>query len=91
MFGLVVLASKYANKSKKKYDLRLQFKTKLLRLLLESGYRRRDIEQLFFFIQQILVLPEKWQSKFKEEVRKTIKKKKYGQNGCENLYKTGRS
>ena len=72
VFGLVVLASLYALKSKKKsaQEQRLQFKKELLRLLIQKGFNRLNIEILFIFIHNIMALPTNLEIEFINEVEK---------------------
>ena len=74
VFAFVVLASRYAmqtkGKSKSKQLSRFKFKTKLVKLLLERGYTKRSISQLFIFVQNILKLPANLELEFKDKVKK---------------------
>lgn len=73
VFALVVLASYYAQKTKNKNDLRLNFKIKLIRLLFKRGYEKKNIKNLFIFIQNVMKLPEFLERKFETNVKNTIK------------------
>ncbi|MGB1206281.1 MAG: Rpn family recombination-promoting nuclease/putative transposase [Chitinophagales bacterium] len=74
VFAFVVLASQYAmqtkGKTKNKQISRFKFKTKLVKLLLEHGYTKHSISQLFIFVQNILKLPSNLELEFKNEVKK---------------------
>ncbi|WP_258169698.1 hypothetical protein [Nostoc sp. 'Peltigera membranacea cyanobiont' N6] len=48
---------------------RLQWKLSLVRRLYERGYSRKDIRELFRFIDWIMVLPKELALSFKTEVR----------------------
>ena len=70
-FGLVILASKYALATKKEEKKRLEFKKKLIHLLLERGYKKGYIRNLFVFIDEILKLQDiQLQLTFYEEIKK---------------------
>ncbi|WP_445253255.1 hypothetical protein [Nostoc sp. 106C] len=50
-------------------ESRLQWKLSLVRRLFERGYSREDIQELFRFIDWVMVLPKELASSFKTEVR----------------------
>ncbi|HHW01869.1 MAG TPA: DUF4351 domain-containing protein [Thermoanaerobacterales bacterium] len=68
-FALVVLASLYLIKSKKSINDRYMYKLSLIRLMLQKGYNREQIEKLFIFIDSLLELPKKEALKFNEEIK----------------------
>ena len=55
---------------------RLQWKLSLVKMLLESGFSRQDIKQLFRFIDWIMVLTEELARSFKTEIRSYEEAKK---------------
>jgi predicted transposase/invertase (TIGR01784 family) len=75
-FALVVLAGLYTiktiGKSRSKIDERYLFKTNLVKLLLEKGYIQEKIDKLFFFIDEIMKLPESLEIKFSKEIETTL-------------------
>ncbi|MCK8825877.1 DUF4351 domain-containing protein [Fuchsiella alkaliacetigena] len=62
-FALAVLAQKYALQAKKDEDKKFEFKMKLMKLLLEKGYSKVKIRQLFLFIDQIVKLNDSLKQK----------------------------
>ncbi|BAY12668.1 hypothetical protein NIES2098_58570 [Calothrix sp. NIES-2098] len=50
-------------------ESRLQWKLSLVRSLFERGYSREDIQELFRFIDWVMVLPKELASSFKTVVR----------------------
>jgi len=68
-FALVVLASLYLIKSKKNTNDRYTYKLSLIRLMLQKGYNREQIEKLFIFIDSLLELPKEETLKFHEEIK----------------------
>ncbi|QXE23634.1 hypothetical protein B6N60_02324 [Richelia sinica FACHB-800] len=68
-FAIVVMAHLKSKATKRNPENRLQWKLSLVRLLLESGFSRQDIRQLFRFIDWIMVLPEELAINFKTEIR----------------------
>ena len=70
-FSLAILACLYTFKSQQNEDKRLQFKLKLTSLLLERGYQKAKIKEVFYFIHVLLKLQdEQKQDEFIEEVSK---------------------
>lgn len=70
-FAIAVLAAKYLNKSKRKDDLRYDYKRKLFRLAAERNYSRDKIRAMFQFIHLLLVLPADLEQKFLIEMKDT--------------------
>ena len=78
-FALAVLASKYLNATRDRHQQRLEYKLKLIKLLLERNYSNEQIRQLFDFINLMLLLPTTFEEKYKIKVMETYvqpKKKK---------------
>ena len=57
-FGMVVLAAKRSLESRGDDEKRYVFKVQLIRLLLRSGYGRREIEWVFRFLDGIMALSD---------------------------------
>jgi len=74
IFALVVLACKYANRTKNDMELRRKFKLKLFRLTIERGYSRKEIEELISFIDFAVHLPPKINTKLKVQFVGELKK-----------------
>lgn len=55
---------------------RLRWKLRIVRLLYERGYGRKDILELFRFIDWLLVLPEELEKSFSEEIIRMEEEKK---------------
>jgi hypothetical protein len=68
-FAIVVMAHLKSKATKRSPEDRLQWKLSLVRMLLESGFSRQDIRQLFRFIDWIMVLPEDLAISFKTEIK----------------------
>jgi len=68
-FGVVVMAHLKTKATQRNPESRLQWKLSLVRRLFERGYSREDIQQLFRFIDWIMVLPKELTSSFKTVVR----------------------
>ena len=68
-FSVVVMAHLKAKATNRNPENRLQWKLKLVRGLLERGYKRKEIIGLFRFIDWIMVLPKELASSFKTELR----------------------
>ena len=75
VFALAVLACLYLAKSKKKNQqlLRYEYKRKLMRLMLERGYDKIDIHQIFVFIQNIMKISPELQEKLEIDIEKHLK------------------
>ncbi|SDC83940.1 MULTISPECIES: Rpn family recombination-promoting nuclease/putative transposase [unclassified Candidatus Frackibacter] len=57
-FALVVLATKYALEIENNEEQKLKFKLKLMRLLLERGYSKKEIRDLFIFVDSTIKLTD---------------------------------
>ncbi|MBW4559578.1 MAG: transposase [Mojavia pulchra JT2-VF2] len=68
-FGIIVMAHLKTKATQRNPESRLQWKLSLVRRLFESGYSREDIQELFRFIDWVMVLPKELASSFKTEVR----------------------
>ena len=74
-FSKVVLACLYILKSRKDFDLRLQFKLKLMRLCFECGFSKQEIKELLIFVGFAIALPPKQDGHYTKEVNQIIEKK----------------
>ena len=74
-FSTVVMAHLRA-RSVKEGGERLRWKLRIVRLLYERGYGRKDILELFRFIDWLLVLPEELEKSFSEEIIRMEEEKK---------------
>jgi len=74
IFALVILACKYANRTKNDIELRRKFKLTLFRLASKRGYSFKTIKGLFKFIIIIMYLPIEIEKEFKMEAIKKIDK-----------------
>ncbi|MGE4519255.1 MAG: hypothetical protein AB7E04_07105 [Desulfobacteraceae bacterium] len=68
-FAMVVMAHLKALETKKDSSLRKQWKLELTKLLYEKGYSRKEVFNLFRFIDWILMLPQKLNKIYYEEVK----------------------
>jgi hypothetical protein len=68
-FGVIVMAHLKTKATQRNPQNRLQWKLSLVRRLYERGYSRQDIQELFRFIDWIMVLPKELALSFKTEVR----------------------
>ncbi|BAY27273.1 hypothetical protein NIES2100_70960 [Calothrix sp. NIES-2100] len=68
-FGIIVMAHLKTKATQRNPESRLQWKLSLVRRLFERGYSREDIQELFRFIDWVMVLPKELTSSFKTEVR----------------------
>jgi hypothetical protein len=68
-FGIIVMAHLKTKATQGNPESRLQWKLSLVRRLFERGYSRQDIQELFRFIDWVMVLPKELASSFKTEVR----------------------
>ena len=71
-FAMVILAGLYTLKSKRKDDLRYEFKKKLFKLLLDRGYSKKKIKNIFEFLDGILFLPNDLELRFRDDIKETI-------------------
>ncbi|WP_223269733.1 hypothetical protein [Nostoc sp. 'Peltigera membranacea cyanobiont' 213] len=65
----IVMAHLKTKATQRNPQNRLQWKLSLVRRLYERGYSRKDIRELFRFIDWIMVLPKELALSFKTEVR----------------------
>ncbi|MBD2212041.1 transposase [Nostoc linckia FACHB-104] len=68
-FGIIVMAHLKTKATQRNPESRLQWKLSLVRRLFERGYSRGDIQEIFRFIDWVMVLPKELTSSFKTEVR----------------------
>ncbi|QIR36892.1 transposase [Tolypothrix sp. PCC 7910] len=68
-FGIIVMAHLKTKATQRNPESRLQWKLSLVRSLFERGYSRGDIQELFRFIDWVMVLPKELASSFKTVVR----------------------
>jgi hypothetical protein len=68
-FAMVVMAHLKALETKKDSSLRKQWKLELTKLLYEKGYSRKEVFNLFRFIDWILMLPQKLNKIYYEEIK----------------------
>ncbi|WP_339376365.1 hypothetical protein [Calothrix sp. NIES-2098] len=68
-FGIIVMAHLKTKATQRNPESRLQWKLSLVRSLFERGYSREDIQELFRFIDWVMVLPKELASSFKTVVR----------------------
>ena len=80
-FGMVVLAAKRSLESRGDDEKRYVFKIQLIRLLLKSGYGRREIEWVFRFLDGIMALSD-------EMNEQLIYEEFYGKEGEKMPYMT---
>jgi len=75
-FALIILASLYYLESKKNDNKRYNFKIELTKLLLKKGYKRKDIFELFEFINVLMnFIDVDLESEFYKEIEKMPKVK----------------
>ena len=75
LFSKVVLATKYMHETKDEVEQRYRFKMKLMREVLKlEGHSRVSISAVFYFIDYLLLLPEKLRHEFTETIGPVIKK-----------------
>jgi len=76
-FSIVVMAHLKARElGKGREEERKQWKIRLVRTLYERGYDRKDILELFRFIDWLLILPEDLEEQFTEEIIQLGEEKK---------------
>ncbi len=75
-FAVVVLAHLKTLSTRRKPDIRFQWKVSLVKMLYERGYSREDILELFRFIDWVMVLPEDLEQQFTEIVEKYEEERK---------------
>ena len=66
--SLCIMAHLKALETANKAQLRKRWKFNLLRLLFQRGYSRKEIKELFLFIDWVLTLPEELEEELWEEV-----------------------
>jgi hypothetical protein len=69
-FAMVVMAHLRLHKTKNIPEERYNTKIELIKLLVQKGYSKEDIRELFRFIDWIINLPKSLEIKFREEVTK---------------------
>lgn len=75
-FALVILSSLYYLESKKDDDKRYNFKIELTKLLLEKGYKKKDVWDLFDFIDVLMSFSnDKLEKKYYKEIEDMPKAK----------------
>ncbi len=68
-FALAILAGLYSIKAHNNDNIKLKFKLKLIRLLLERGYKEKEIIEMFRFIDGVIKLNDIMKEKlFKKEL-----------------------
>jgi len=68
-FGIVVMAHLKAKQTKKNPQARYNWKLTLFRNLYERGFTRKDIIELYRFLDWIMSLPKELEISFKTEVK----------------------
>lgn len=76
-FALVVLTHLRAQQTKRLPKQRVRAKLQLIRLLLERGYSKKQIGQLFRFLDWVLTLPAEEEREFQISLEEEIKVKRY--------------
>jgi hypothetical protein len=69
-FAIVVMAHLKTKETHGDPSSRLQWKTKLVRMLYERGFQRKDVLELFRLLDWMMVLPEAEDLRFQEGLRK---------------------
>jgi hypothetical protein len=69
-FAVVVMAHLKTKETHGDPTSRLQWKTRLVRMLYERGYQRRDVLELFRLLDWMMVLPELEALRFQEDHRR---------------------
>lgn len=67
-FAVVVMAHLKTRATRRDPEDRLRWKTRLVRRLYEGGWQRKDVLELFWFIDWLLALPPELERRFKTEV-----------------------
>lgn len=73
-FAFAILAGVYAIKSKEEKDQAVYFKSKLIRLLLQQGLSKSEIEKLFIFIENLITLNPRENQLFQERIEQLHRK-----------------
>lgn len=68
-FAVVVMAHLKTKVTHQNPENRLHWKLSLVKVLYERGYNREDIQQLFRFIDWLMVLPDNLARSFKQQVK----------------------
>ncbi|NER34150.1 MAG: transposase [Oscillatoria sp. SIO1A7] len=75
-FAIVIMAHLKSIETLGNNQERKEWKLRLVRLLLERGYDREQIRNLFRFIEWIVALPQEIQQEFKAEVKRLEEERK---------------
>lgn len=67
-FGIIVLAHFRSLETKKDYEKRLFWKISLIKRLYDKGYSRKEILNLYRFIDWLMVLPDELSLKFHDKI-----------------------
>ncbi len=67
-FALVIMAHLKTKATRGAAEERLAWKIHLIRKLYERGYEREDVQELFRFIDWLLVLPEEMKESFHQQI-----------------------
>ncbi len=68
-FALVVRAHLKTKATRGDATERLEWKVNLIRELFERGYEREDVQELFRFIDWLLVLPDQMRESFRQQIK----------------------
>jgi len=69
-FAVVVMAHLKSIETRKDMDGRLKWKLSLVKMLYDRGYQRQDIQELFRFIDWIMILPDFLEHRFADDINK---------------------
>ena len=69
-FALVIMAHLKTKATRGDAEERLAWKIHLIRELYERGYEREDVQELFRFIDWLLILPEEMKESFRQQIEK---------------------
>ncbi len=67
-FAIVVMAHLKTMETNKNPQSRLRWKVNLVKMMYERGYAKKDILELWRFIDWLMVLPKKLELKFEKEI-----------------------
>jgi len=67
-FAIVVMAHLKTMETKKNPQSRLRWKVNLVKMMYERGYSKKDILEIWRFIDWLMVLPKKLELKFEKEI-----------------------
>jgi len=90
-FAMVILAGLYTLKSKGQDDLRYEFKNRLFKLLVDRGYNKDKIYNIFEFLDGILFLPNDLELRFRDNLKENIGGDGIMSKELTNLYQVGKS